>query len=269
MEALPACALTCLAHAATAANCSVTDIACACGNEAFVNYATPCIAGTCTVREALFAKNQTSVQCGVHPHVDKRFVPVIITFFILTLIVVLLRIAARVVSQAKFWYDDYFNSVAFVTATIYTMADIASPPKEEAYGVFAIAVSIARLPYINQFTGTTNPTIDWVPITIWSALENYIGVICACLPSLPALLKPLSALKTPSNAKKSNLSNSFTSQRAQAFEHELEPQRHASAYEMTPTYGKVTDPYYEGRAIMTSGSPQIYHKFNDSEREIQ
>lgn len=60
------------------------------------------------------AKNQTSVQCHVQPYVDKRFVPVIIAFFTLTLIVVLLRVAARVVSQAHFWYDDYFNIVAFV-----------------------------------------------------------------------------------------------------------------------------------------------------------
>ncbi|KAI0102368.1 hypothetical protein GGR51DRAFT_562541 [Nemania sp. FL0031] len=409
MEALPTCALTCLAHAAAAANCSITDIVCACENEVFLNYATPCIAGTCTVREALFTKNQTSVQCGVHPYVDKRFVPVIITFFILAFIAISLRVAARVVSQAKFWYDDYFNSVAFVTVTIYTMTDVAlskqgfgvdlwAVPQENisyilifllvgsilyftsralirisillfylrifrapkaktvirltllinvlftfalffpilfqcspvnylwlqwdgthegrclnfrvfvwvatsigitldiwavllacslvsdlqlplkkkimvysmfTVGIVAIAVSIARLPYINQFTGTTNPTIDWVPITIWSALENYIGVICACLPSLPALLKPLSALRIPSNTKKSNLSSSLASQRAQAFEHEVGSQRYASAYEMTPTYGKATDVYYEDRVGIPSGSPQIYHNFNDSEREIR
>ncbi|KAI0877638.1 hypothetical protein GGS24DRAFT_510521 [Hypoxylon argillaceum] len=406
MEALPACALTCLAHAAAAANCSVTDIACACENEVFMSYATPCIAGTCTVREAFFTKNQTSVQCDVPPYVNKRFVPVIISFFVLTFIVVSLRIATRVVSQAKFWYDDYFNFAAFVTISIYTWADVALsqrgfgvdiwavpqenisyilifllvgsvlyftsralirvsillfylrifrapgakaaitgtltlvglfsftllfpivfqcspvdylwlqwdgthkghcqnfrvfvwtatsigialdlwtvllacilvsglqlPPKKKilvysmfTVGLVAIAVSIARLPYINQFTVTTNPTIDWVPISIWSALENYIGVICACLPSLPALFKPLSAMKIPRSIKRSNLSRSFPSQ-TQALEYELNSRQFASAYEMPPTYMKATDAYHDGRIIIAS-SPRMYHSFNDSDREI-
>ncbi|KAI1128456.1 hypothetical protein F5Y10DRAFT_240409 [Nemania abortiva] len=371
-----------------------------------MSYATPCIAGTCTVREAFFTKNQTSAQCGVHPYVDQTFVPVTITFFVLTFIVVLLRVAARIVSQAKFWYDDYCNFAAFVAAAIYTLSDVdlaqrgfgvdiwAVPQENISYilifllvgsilyftsralvrisillfylrifrtpgaklvitwtlvvnmlftftlffpvifecspvnylwlqwdgvhrghclnfrtfvwiatsiglaldiwavlvscslifglqlplrkkimvysmftvGIIAIAVSIARLAYINQFTETKNPTIDWVPITTWSALENYLGVICACLPSLPALLKPLSALKV---SKKSNLSSSFASQRAQALEHELGPRLYASAYEMTPTYGKATDAYHESRIAITASSQQIYHNFNDSEGEIR
>ncbi|KAI3327483.1 hypothetical protein F4824DRAFT_438808 [Ustulina deusta] len=406
MEELPGCALICLGHAAAVANCSTTDIACACNNEVFSSYATPCIAETCTVREALFTQNQTAVQCHVRPHEDMRFVPVIITFFILTFIVVLLRVAARVVSHVKFWYDDYFNIAAFVTVAVYTWIDIGlskhgfgvdiwAVPQENinylltfflvgsclyftsralirvsiilfylrifrtprakvvitwtlafvvlfsvtalfpivlqcspvgylwlqwdgthkgqcinfrafvwvattigialdfwivlvAYslvsrlqlplkkkimvssmflvGLVAIAVSIARLPYINQFTKKENPTIDWVPITIWSVLENYIGVICACLPSLPALLKHLPALKI-SGIKKSNLSSSFASQRTQAVEHELGPRNHTLAYEMKPTYGETTDVYHGDGSVITGNSPQMYHNFNDSGRE--
>ncbi|KAI1165357.1 hypothetical protein F5B18DRAFT_669686 [Nemania serpens] len=316
-------------------------------------------------------QNQTAVQCHVHPYVDKRFVPVIIAFFIIALVVVLLRVAARVVSQATFWYDDYFNLAAFVTVTVYTFTDIASlirvsillfylrifrtsrdkaiitwtlavvvlfsftllfpivfqcspvdylwlqwdgtrkghctnfrvfvwvatsigialdfwivliacsfvarlqlPLKKKimvssmfTVGIVAIAFSIARLPYINQFTGTKNPTIDWVPITIWSALENYIGVICACLPSLPALLRPLSALRIPSSTKRSNLSSHFASQRAQAAEQELERRAHAPIYEMTPTYGRAIDVSHESGAVITGSSPERYHNFLDLERE--
>ncbi|KAI8944741.1 hypothetical protein F4801DRAFT_585122 [Xylaria longipes] len=363
-----------------------------------------CVAKTCSVREAFFTQNQTAVQCHVHPYVDKRFVPVLITFFVLTFIVVLLRLAARVALQAKFWYDDYFNIVAFVTVTIYTFNDIAlskhgfgvdiwAVPQENityilslflvstvlyfisralirvsillfylrifrtprakavitwtlaivvlfsftllfpiifqcspvdylwlqwdgthqgrcidfrafvwiatcigialdfwavlvaytlvsrlqlplkkkimvssmfAVGLIAIAVSIARLPYINQFTRTKNPTIDWVPITIWSVLENYIGVICACLPSLPALLKPLSARKSSISNKKSNVSSAFASQRTQAVERELGSRNYASVYEMTPTYGNPARVYHKGGSVVT-GSPQLYYNVNDSE----
>ncbi|KAI0550432.1 hypothetical protein F4679DRAFT_543272 [Xylaria curta] len=404
MEKLPDCALICLGHAAAAANCSVTDVSCACNSEVFMKYATPCITETCTVREALFTQNETAVQCHVHPYTNKILEPITITFFILTFIVVLLRVAARVMLKVKFWYDDYFNVTAFVTVSIYTLIDIAllkqgfgvqiwAVPQENishilhffliglclylvsrtlirvsillfylrvfrtprakvvitwtlafvvlfsltllfpivfqcspvdyfwlqwdgthqghcidfrafvwtvtimsivldfwvvliAYtlvsrlqlplkkkimvssmftiGLLAIAVSIARLPYINQFTGTKDPTIDWVPITIWSTLENYIGVICACLPSLPALLKPFSALKTPNGTKKSNLSSSFASQGTHAVEHELVPRR----YEMTPTYRKAVDMSCEGQSISAGDSSQMYHNFNDSEREM-
>lgn len=407
MAELPACALTCLAHAAATANCSITNIACVCSNEVFMDYAKLCVAESCTIREAFFTQNQTAVQCHVHPYVDKRFVPVIIAFFIIALVVVLLRVAARVVSQATFWYDDYFNLAAFVTVTVYTFTDIAlskqgfgvdvwAVPQENisyiltfflvgsclyftsralirvsillfylrifrtsrdkaiitwtlavvvlfsftllfpivfqcspvdylwlqwdgtrkghctnfrvfvwvatsigialdfwivliacsfvarlqlplkkkimvssmfTVGIVAIAFSIARLPYINQFTGTKNPTIDWVPITIWSALENYIGVICACLPSLPALLRPLSALRIPSSTKRSNLSSHFASQRAQAAEQELERRAHAPIYEMTPTYGRAIDVSHESGAVITGSSPERYHNFLDLERE--
>ncbi|KAI1748258.1 hypothetical protein F4782DRAFT_551184 [Xylaria castorea] len=395
MEELPACALVCLGHAAAAANCSTIDVSCACSNAVFMNYATPCITETCTVREALFTKNQTAVQCSVHPHTDKRLEPITITFFILTSIVVLLRVAARVVSKVKFWYDDYFNIAAFVTVSIYTLIninlsrrgfglDIWAVPHENisrilnsfligsclyfvsralvrisillfylrvfrtprakgvitwtlafvvlfsfillfpivfqcspvdyvwlqwdgaheghcidfrafvwtatiigivldfwvvliasslvsrlqlplkkkimvssmfTVGLLAIAVSIARLPYINQFTGTKNPTIDWVPITIWSTLENYIGVICACLPSLPALLKPLSALKTPSSTKKSNLSGSFASQRTQVVEYEIGLRRYALVKEdISCELNDLTSdwPVYEGIRVKTT-----------------
>lgn len=405
MEGLPTCALLCLGRAAAAANCSSTDVTCACNSQVFINYANPCIVETCTVREALFAKNQTSVQCHVQPYVDKRFVPVIIAFFTLTLIVVLLRVAARVVSQAHFWYDDYFNIVAFVAVAIYTWIDIfiskkgfgvdlwAVPQENISYiltfllagsclyltsralnrisillfylrifrtpgakilimwtlaivalfsfaalfpivfqcspvdylwlqwdgthegrcikfrpfiwiatsigivldawiiliachlvsglqlplkkkilvssmfivGIVALAVSIVRLAYINQFVGTKNPTIDWVPITIWSALENYIGVICACLPSLPALFRRLSTLKKPNNSKRSYPLSSLGSQGTRAVECEPGSRKHASAYEIMPTRGDAADAYYVGGRVIASYPPRVYRTLNDSE----
>ncbi|KAI1112803.1 hypothetical protein F5Y14DRAFT_452648 [Nemania sp. NC0429] len=405
MEELPACALTCLAHAAAATNCSVTDIACACSNEAFIDHSRLCIAESCTVREIFSTQNQTAVQCHVHPYVDMRFVPITIAFFALALIVVLLRAAARVVSQARFWWDDYFNLAAFVTVSVYTFADIslvkygfgidiwAVPQENISYillffiinsclwmtcrvltrvsillfylrifsctprhkviimwtlaavvlfscvimipmiiqcspvnylwlgwdgtykghcinfrlfvwvatpigiamdlwivviagsfvsrvqmplkrkimissmftvGLIAIAISIARLPNINQFTETKNPTIDWVPITIWSTLENYIGVICACLPSLPTLLKPLSARKIPSGTERSHFSSNSASHRVQAAEHETQTSIYELAPTSTPTDERVIELGHENTDAISVSSAQLYHNFSYS-----
>ncbi|KAI0399201.1 hypothetical protein F4802DRAFT_56462 [Xylaria palmicola] len=409
MAELPVCALTCLGHAAAAANCSFSDIACSCGNEVFVNYATPCITDTCTIREALFTQNQTAVLCHVHPHVDKSYVPLAFTLFAITFIVFLLRVAARVVSQAKFWYDDYFNFAAFVTVTVYAFIDTALLSKQGfgvdiwavpqdnigyililflvnsclycvvralirvsillfylrifctptarilitwtiavivvfaftnvisiifecapvnylwlhwdgthkghcinfrafvwsttvisialdfwaillacyfvsrlqlpfkkkimvssmfTVGLLVIAVSIARLRYINQFTVTQNPTIDWVPITIWSVLESYTGVICACLPSLPALLKSLPTMKRPSFTRKFNSSSCLAGQRMQAVEHDPDSRKDVLVYEMRAKYGKATGGG-GGEGVVTDNSPRAYDNFILLEPESQ
>jgi hypothetical protein len=54
-------------------------------------------------------------------------------------------------------------------------------------GIITTAVSIARIPYIPYIASATNPTVDLVPMAVWSALELDIGLICACLPSLRTL----------------------------------------------------------------------------------
>ncbi|KAI1276532.1 hypothetical protein F5Y07DRAFT_366180 [Xylaria sp. FL0933] len=371
-----------------------------------MSFATTCITDACTVREALFTKNQTSVQCNEPPYTNKTFVPVIITFFILALIVIFLRAAARIVSQAKFWYDDYFNFAAFVVATVYTLTDVhlasqglgvdiwAVPQDNITYifiniltgcvlyatsrtlmrisillfylrifdttcaknvikwtltfitffypavlfpiifqcspvnylwlrwdgthnghcidfrifiwvitttgialdfwivliscrlviglqlplkkkllvsgmftaGLLTVAVSIVRLPCTNQFTVTENPTIDWIPITILSALENYIGVICASLPSLPALFRPRSAVKIPGTTKKTGLWGCFKSQEAQVVEHtlRLSGMPHDSL-ELAPTSGKVNGLHQEDGSIVSGNAHQMYLHFTDSE----
>ncbi|KAI0517051.1 hypothetical protein F5B22DRAFT_606030 [Xylaria bambusicola] len=399
MEQLPSCALNCLARAAIAADCGLTDISCACGSKVYFNSATSCVTVACSVREALYTQNQTSALCHVEPYTDRRFVPVIIAFFILTLIVVLLRIASRVVSQAKFWYDDYFNFAAFVATSVYTLNDISLsndgfgvdlwavpqgnidyilinflvgsvlyltsralvrisiilfylrifgttsakaiimwtlavvvslffgalfpiifqcspvsytwlrwdgthqgqcinfrifiwaitsiaiavdfwivivayrlvaplhlPLKKKimvsamfATGLLTIAISIARLPYIDQFTVTKNPTIDWVPITLWSALENFVGVICACLPSLPALLKSRLRSKTLNTSGDRSI---LGSQSAKVGGHEIGSLKYAPIYEMETVHGQ-TSHIYQGGGNGPVGSPHRTHNFGD------
>ncbi|KAI1381967.1 hypothetical protein F4677DRAFT_400427 [Hypoxylon crocopeplum] len=62
-----------------------------------------------------------------------------------------------------------------------------------AFGIFVIAVSFYRLTTINRFTLSQNPTADSVDVAIWTGLELYVSVICACLPNVNYLLKPVYA----------------------------------------------------------------------------
>ncbi|KAI1174937.1 hypothetical protein F4777DRAFT_552477 [Nemania sp. FL0916] len=59
-----------------------------------------------------------------------------------------------------------------------------------AFGLFVVFVSLYRIKTINRFTLSRNPTADFVQVGIWSGLELYVGIICACLPNFYRLLKP-------------------------------------------------------------------------------
>ncbi|KAI0024604.1 hypothetical protein F4780DRAFT_724333 [Xylariomycetidae sp. FL0641] len=78
-----------------------------------------------------------------------------------------------------------------------------------AVGIIVVVISSLRLPAINKFTNSDNPTLDWVPIALWSGLEHNVGVICACLPSLQVLFKKDRHWRT----KKSTLGDSASSGR--------------------------------------------------------
>jgi hypothetical protein len=56
-------------------------------------------------------------------------------------------------------------------------------------GLFVTMCSIIRLSYIVRWRATTNPTWTYDPIALWSLIECYVGVICACLPALAGPIK--------------------------------------------------------------------------------
>ncbi|KAH8675278.1 hypothetical protein BX600DRAFT_431868 [Xylariales sp. PMI_506] len=58
-------------------------------------------------------------------------------------------------------------------------------------GVFVTICSIVRLHTIMQFGNSTNPTLDYVPLAVWSLVEIDVGVMCACMPGIMALLQRL------------------------------------------------------------------------------
>ncbi|KAF7179935.1 hypothetical protein CNMCM7691_008987 [Aspergillus felis] len=58
-------------------------------------------------------------------------------------------------------------------------------------GIFVTLVSIIRLNSLIHFAATDNVTWDYVEIGYWSTIEVHVGIICACLPAMRALMRRL------------------------------------------------------------------------------
>ncbi|GIK00967.1 hypothetical protein Aspvir_004997 [Aspergillus viridinutans] len=58
-------------------------------------------------------------------------------------------------------------------------------------GLFVTLVSIVRLNSLVHFAATDNVTWDYVEVGYWSTIEVHVGIICACLPALRALMRRL------------------------------------------------------------------------------
>ncbi|KAI6087773.1 hypothetical protein F4821DRAFT_235181 [Hypoxylon rubiginosum] len=58
-------------------------------------------------------------------------------------------------------------------------------------GIIVTVISIYKLTLISEYTQGTNPTLQIVPMGIWAGIEIDLGVVCACMPSMPMLFRPL------------------------------------------------------------------------------
>lgn len=116
--------------------CAVTNVTCICTNQALNDEVTACITAGCTVKEALStgypsttgvvrvadtdlrgraaAKNVTSQLYGVPVTTDNTLIPLYLVFIGLAVVAVIIRIIARVVTHAYFWWDDFSNFFGFV-----------------------------------------------------------------------------------------------------------------------------------------------------------
>jgi hypothetical protein len=89
-----------------------------------------------------------------------------------------------------------------------------------AAGLFTTFCSVTRIVYIHRFgENTSNPTYTSVPVLTWSAVEEMMSIVVACL---PALVQPVSRFirnrkldrshasgaNTPGNTGYSNMSGS-------------------------------------------------------------
>ncbi|KAK4235077.1 hypothetical protein C8A03DRAFT_18119 [Achaetomium macrosporum] len=126
--ALPSCAQGCLQTALGQSPCPLTNVTCICNDQALNNAATACIMSTCTIKQSLTAKNLTSQLCGVGLPVetDATLIPLYATFIGLAVLAVILRLVARVLTQAYFWWDDAANFVGFIGAASFTAVSIKS-----------------------------------------------------------------------------------------------------------------------------------------------
>ncbi|OOO14096.1 hypothetical protein OAory_01026910 [Aspergillus oryzae] len=69
-------------------------------------------------------------------------------------------------------------------------------------GGFVSVGSMVRIYYLTLLA--TNPDINWVmgDVYLWSTIEPCIGIVCACLPTLNALLRRTTKLVLGSNAER-------------------------------------------------------------------
>ncbi|KAH7407496.1 integral membrane protein [Cadophora sp. MPI-SDFR-AT-0126] len=55
-------------------------------------------------------------------------------------------------------------------------------------GSFACVTSIVRLKFLSDFTNSFDATWDQTDVVKWSLIEEFVAVLCACIPSLRAFL---------------------------------------------------------------------------------
>ncbi|KAK3319855.1 hypothetical protein B0T19DRAFT_273425 [Cercophora scortea] len=123
---LPSCSLECLGSAISNSTCTLTDVNCICSTASLNNAAAACMMTTCTVRESLTAKNITSHLCGVEPDNDDEIVTIFAVFISLTMVAVALRVLARILTSAYFWWDDLFNLFGLIGCIVFTVLNLIS-----------------------------------------------------------------------------------------------------------------------------------------------
>ncbi|KAI3573956.1 hypothetical protein IWW34DRAFT_884725 [Fusarium oxysporum f. sp. albedinis] len=106
---LPDCATKCFASAHADSECSPTDTTCRCTNEKLQQDITICVAGTCTVKEAMFTKNATMTACGAPVrNRTPSFVTENAILGVLSGLFVFQRFATKIFYKLPLGLDDWF-----------------------------------------------------------------------------------------------------------------------------------------------------------------
>ncbi|KAK0736651.1 hypothetical protein B0T21DRAFT_288000 [Apiosordaria backusii] len=112
--------LPCVVAAINESSCARTDNDCICSSARFDKDASFCVQAHCTPRETLTAKNITYQWCDHLNEGDRTLLPAFSIFLGLAIAAVALRLIARVVTDAWFWWDDLFNFFAIAGCAAYT-----------------------------------------------------------------------------------------------------------------------------------------------------
>ncbi|KAK3343270.1 hypothetical protein B0H65DRAFT_244853 [Neurospora tetraspora] len=167
LEGLPECALTCLVDTVNSVGtCGtlthpVPNLAdCVCHSQQINDVSAACIHGACTVKESLTAKNITSYLCHEPIRKNNTIIPVLAVFLGLALFAVVLRVLARVLTRAYFWWDDLCNLFAFIGCICFSTLNFESV--NHGYGIdiwfvkFDDITTILRLFYANMLLYTVS-----------------------------------------------------------------------------------------------------------------
>ncbi|KAI1148329.1 hypothetical protein F4825DRAFT_434402 [Nemania diffusa] len=77
-------------------------------------------------------------------------------------------------------------------------------------GFFITIISVIRLKTLVVFANSTNPSYDYVEPGLYSIIEASVGIICACLPAVRALLITVMPGIFPGSVNRSRLSSGNT-----------------------------------------------------------
>ncbi|KAL4756285.1 uncharacterized protein BDW70DRAFT_166332 [Aspergillus foveolatus] len=103
-------------------------------------------------------------------------------------------------------------------------------------GILAFAASIVRLGMTHVLTSSPDATWNISSISKWATIEANTGIICACLPVLPALLDRYGAKRFGSSLNRFWSSGSRRKYSSATTESELSLQQRPSQYAQYPTH---------------------------------
>ncbi|KAL2265876.1 hypothetical protein VTJ83DRAFT_6976 [Remersonia thermophila] len=108
-QTIPQCAAPCIVNGIKEFCSNAPNMtACMCGNDALQQSATACIMSSCTMKEALVAKNVTSTTCGVEIHdVAGTYAVISIILAVISFSMAAARLAFKLTVTRHFSADDY------------------------------------------------------------------------------------------------------------------------------------------------------------------
>ncbi|KAI0912559.1 hypothetical protein F4823DRAFT_581124 [Ustulina deusta] len=120
LRSLPSCAADCFEETLPSSSCASSDLACLCGDVAFLGAVQECEATSCTVKEILSSTNATLSACGVPGgDVSTTIIAIPASFGSLAILLFLLRIFDRVyLMKISLGWDDYLLSVGVILGAV-------------------------------------------------------------------------------------------------------------------------------------------------------
>ncbi|KAJ9355727.1 hypothetical protein DTO280E4_6405 [Paecilomyces variotii] len=166
---MPACATKCLGSYLANSTCSATDFACICADVTLMNGVQDCVLGSCTIKQSLTAKNETSTLCG-DPIRDRTTVTPVITGVSggLAIIAVFLRL-----------WDQYNNlQIGDMTAVASLVLALPMGGLEFAMSHLGFGKDIWTLPF-NNITKIIQYT--WLTEIFYMAAMGFTKITILCL----------------------------------------------------------------------------------------